>query len=36
MTFATFIYFLGAATFAITVPAVTFLIVDLIERSGRR
>lgn len=36
MTFATFIYVLGAATFTLAVPTVAFAIVDLIERPRRR
>lgn len=36
MTFETFIYVLGAATFALAVPTTAFAIVDLIERPRRR
>lgn len=36
MTFETFIYVLGAATFALAVPTAAFAIVALIERPRRR
>lgn len=36
MTFATFIYVLGAATFTLAVPTTVFAIVNLIERPRRR
>lgn len=36
MTFATFIYVLGAATFAVAVPTTMFALVALIERPRRR